>query len=95
MTVRPATSTTSASAWPGSVSVADGIALSAQCDGVILVIRAGKIPYDVVRRAAEQIEAVKGRIVGVLLNSVDLRRDGYYHDYYRYYYAYYGGGKKR
>ncbi len=80
---------------PPVSSVSDGIALAAQSDGVILVIRAGKIPQDVVRRAAEQIEAVKARILGVVLNGVDLRRDGYYYDYYRYYYAYYGGDKKR
>jgi hypothetical protein len=34
---------------------------------------------------------VKGRILGVLLNRVDLRRDGYYYDYHRYYRSYYGG----
>lgn len=79
---------------PPVISVSDGIALAAQSDGVILVIRVGKIPHDVVRRAAEQIEAVKARILGVLLNGVDLRRDGYYYDYYRYYYAYYGDKKR-
>lgn len=80
---------------PPLISVSDGVALSAQCDGVILVIRAGSIPHDVIRRAAEQIEAVQGRILGVLLNSVDLRRDEYYHDYYRYSAAYYRGDRSR
>ena len=78
---------------PPIISVADALALSAQCDGVILVVRAGKMPHAVVRRTSEQIEAVKGRILGIVLNSVDLRRDGYYYDYYRYYTAYYGAGK--
>jgi hypothetical protein len=41
------------------------------------------------RRAVEQIEAVKGKLIGVLLSQVDPRRDGYY---YRYFYQYYGGG---
>ncbi len=81
---------------PPVISVSDGVTLSAQCDGVILVIRVGTIPHDVARRAAEQIEAVKGRILGVLLNSLDLRRDGYYYyNYYRYYHAYYGGDGER
>ncbi|MBI4634803.1 MAG: CpsD/CapB family tyrosine-protein kinase [Candidatus Rokubacteria bacterium] len=80
---------------PPVISVSDPVALAAQCDGVILVIMSAKIPHNVVRRAAEQIEAVKGRILGVLLNSVNLQRDGYYYDYYRYYHAYYGGDKKR
>jgi len=78
---------------PPVISVADALALSAQCDGVVLVVRSGKMPHAVVRRTSEQIEAVKGRILGIVLNSVDLRRDGYYYDYYRYYTAYYGAAK--
>ena len=78
---------------PPVISVSDGIALAAQCDGVVLVIRAGMLAHDVVRRAAEHIESVKGRILGVVLNSVNLRRDGYY-NYYRYYGRYYGTNGK-
>ena len=78
---------------PPVISVADSLALSAQCDGVILVVRAGKMPHAVVRRTSEQIEAVKGRILGIVLNSVDLKRDGYYYDYYRYYTTYDGAAK--
>lgn len=82
---------------PPIISVSDGVALAAQCDGVIIVVRAGAIPDEVVRRAIGQIEAVHGRVLGVLLNSINLRRDSYYYDYYRYYHAYYGsdGNKKR
>jgi capsular exopolysaccharide synthesis family protein len=75
---------------PPLISVGDGVALAAQVDGVILVVQGGKVPHDVVRRVVDQLEAVKGRIVGVLLNRVDLRRDGYAYNYYRYYAAYYG-----
>ncbi len=78
---------------PPVIPVADALALAAQCDGVILVIRAGTISPNVIRRAAEHIEAVKGRILGVLLNYVDFRRD--YSDYHRYYEAYYGRKEKR
>jgi len=83
---------------PPVISVTDGIALAAQCDGVVLVIRAGGVAHEALRRATEQIEAVKSRILGVLLNSVDLRRDGHYYKYYRYYRYYQGyyseNGKK-
>ena len=75
---------------PPIISVTDGIALAAQCDGVVLVIRAGAIAHDAIRRVTEQIEAVKSRVLGVLLNNVDLRRDGHYYQYYRYYRAYQG-----
>ena len=82
---------------PPVVSVADAIALAAFADGVVMVVQAGKVPQDVVRRAMGQIEAVKGRVLGVVMNSVNLKRDGYYYDYYRYYHSYYApaDGKKR
>jgi protein-tyrosine kinase len=83
---------------PPVISVTDGIALAAQCDGVVLVIRAGMVAQEALRRATDQIEAVKTRILGVVLNSVDLRRDGHYYKYYRYYRSYQGyyseNGKK-
>jgi len=75
---------------PPAVAVSDAITLAAQCDGVLLVIGSGSISPDLARRTAEQIEAVKGRLLGVLLNRVDFRRNGYYSDYYRSYAAYYG-----
>ena len=75
---------------PPVLSVSDAVALAARSDGVILVVRAGGVSTTAVRRAAEQIRAVKGRILGVLLNAVDMRRDGYYADYQRYYHAYDG-----
>jgi capsular exopolysaccharide synthesis family protein len=80
---------------PPVISVADALALSALCEGVILIVRSGKIPQAVVRRTVDHIEAVKGRILGIVLNSVDMKRDGAYYDYYRYYTAYYGGAQPK
>lgn len=80
---------------PPVLSVSDAVALSAQCDGVILVVRLGGVATAAVRRAAEQIDAVKGRILGVLLNRVNMRRDRYYAEYHSYYHAYYGADDKR
>jgi len=82
---------------PPLMAVGDASALAALCDGVVFVIRAGKTPNDVLRRVVDQIESVKGRILGVVLNRVDPRRDGYYY-YYRAYQRYYGadeGNAKR
>jgi protein-tyrosine kinase len=79
---------------PPVLSVSDAVALSARCDGVILVVRVGGVSTAAARRAVEQIAAVKGRILGVLLNRVDMRRDGYYAEYHRYYHAHYGSDSK-
>jgi capsular exopolysaccharide synthesis family protein len=58
---------------PPVTSVADALSVAAVCDGVILVVRAGSIPFSVLRRAIGQVKQVKGRVLGVLLNQVDFR----------------------
>jgi capsular exopolysaccharide synthesis family protein len=75
---------------PPILFVSDAAALAARCDGVILVVRVGGVSIAAVRKAAEQIDAVKGRILGVVLNRVDMRSDGYYAEYHRHYKGYYG-----
>jgi capsular exopolysaccharide synthesis family protein len=69
---------------PPVMAVGDATALAALCDGVILVIQVGRTRYDLLRRVVGQLEAVKGRILGVLLNRADSRRDGYYYSYEAY-----------
>ncbi|HEX2439047.1 MAG TPA: CpsD/CapB family tyrosine-protein kinase [Methylomirabilota bacterium] len=80
---------------PPVVSVADAVALATFADGVVMVVQTGKVPHEVIRRATSQILAVKGRILGVVMNGVNLKRDGYYYDYYRYAGAYYSKGEGR
>jgi len=65
------------------IKVADALGVAAVCDGVILVVRAGSIPFGVLRRAIGQINQVKGRVLGVLLNRADLRLSDA--DSYQYY----------
>ncbi|MBI1737071.1 MAG: CpsD/CapB family tyrosine-protein kinase [Candidatus Rokubacteria bacterium] len=78
---------------PPVLAASDAVALSAQCDGTIIVVKAGGAPHEAVRHAVEQIHAVKGRVLGVLLNRLDVRKTGYYSSYYRYYQNYYGQTK--
>jgi capsular exopolysaccharide synthesis family protein len=75
---------------PPVMLVADALNLVAQCDGVILVVRSGALPSSVLRRASRQIAQVKGKILGVLLNSIDLRRTD--EELYRHYHAYHQSG---
>jgi capsular exopolysaccharide synthesis family protein len=79
---------------PPILPASDAVALSAQCDGVILVVRAGSVPHEAVRHAVDQLHGVKARVLGVLLNRFDARKAGQYKDYYRYYRSYYGNGAK-
>jgi capsular exopolysaccharide synthesis family protein len=73
---------------PPVTSVADALSIAAVCDGVILVVRAGSVPFSVLRRAIGQVTQVKGRVMGVLLNRVDLRAtDSQSYGYFRGYQA--------
>jgi protein-tyrosine kinase len=73
---------------PPVTSVADALSIAAVCDGVILVVRAGSVPFSVLRRAIGQVTQVKGHVMGVLLNRVDLRAtDSQSYGYFRGYQA--------
>ena len=78
-----------------STAVTDAVVLSKSVDGIVLVIRAGDMAREMVRNGVAQFEAVGARVLGAVLNGVDMGRDSYY--YYQYYYYYYGedGDRKR
>ena len=77
---------------PPLINVTDPVILSTMVDGVILVVHGGKSTRDVVRRARQELSTVGAKIFGVVLNNVDLRRDGYDDYYYNRYYSGYGQG---
>jgi succinoglycan biosynthesis transport protein ExoP len=68
---------------PPLLSVADGRILATLTDAVVLVARAFKTPYDAVRRARALLYSAGARVLGVALNDVDMRREGYAYYYYR------------
>jgi capsular exopolysaccharide synthesis family protein len=71
---------------PPMISVSDPIILSTLVDGVILVVKSGQSKGDSVRRAWQDLSAVGARVLGVALNNLNIRKDGY--DYYRNYRQY-------
>jgi len=75
---------------PPLLSAADSRILATLTDAVVLVVRAFQTPHDMVLRARSLLYGARARILGVALNDVDIRRDGYS---YKYYYHYeYGSG---
>jgi capsular exopolysaccharide synthesis family protein len=74
------------------VSTPDSLILSALVDGVILVIRCGDTPRELVSRAKQALVDVNAKIFGVVLNRLDMNQDGYY--YYYYYRSYYADEKE-
>ena len=79
---------------PPLINVTDPVILSTMVDGVIMVVHAGKSTRDVVRRASQELTGVGAKVFGVVLNNVNLQREGYDEYYYqRYYTGYYGSSE--
>jgi capsular exopolysaccharide synthesis family protein len=76
---------------PPLMHVTDPVILSTLVDGVILVIHGGKSTRDVVRRARVELSSVGAKVFGVVLNNLDLKREGYDDYCYYSYYSTYGG----
>ncbi|MDD7739044.1 MAG: CpsD/CapB family tyrosine-protein kinase [Fusicatenibacter sp.] len=71
-------------------SVIDSAVAAKVCDGMALVIESNTISYKFAQRVKEQLEKTDCRILGVILNKVDLSSKGYYGNYGHYYGKYYG-----
>jgi capsular exopolysaccharide synthesis family protein len=69
---------------PPLLNVADGRILATMVDGAVLVVKGATTPRELVQRAQFYVRDVGAHLIGVVLNDVDLRRDGYYYSYYRY-----------
>jgi capsular exopolysaccharide synthesis family protein len=81
-----------------AVPVTDAIVASRLVDGTVVVVRAFQTTRDLARRAVRALRGVDSRIVGSVLNAVDLERRGYdYYQYYSYnrYYGEHGATKER
>jgi len=73
------------------IPVTDATVLSTRVDATILVVKPFMTRKEVVRHAVRSLRDVGGKILGVVLNDLDLQRqDNYYYYRYhsRYYYAY-------
>ena len=72
---------------PPIIPVSDAMRFAQIADGVVLVVRAGKTPRQVVKRAVKMLEQSKCQLLGVVLNDVGevlpyyYRRKYYSYDY--------------
>ena len=75
---------------PPVLPVTDSVVMATQADGVLLVVKGGEWGRDVVQKAVAHLDAVRSRMLGVVLNCVDVTRGGSPYYYYRHYSGYYG-----
>jgi capsular exopolysaccharide synthesis family protein len=68
---------------PPIMGVSDASILASEVDMAILVIQYRKYPQQMTLRAKQMVEKVGGRMLGVVLNNINISQDSYY--YYDYY----------
>ncbi len=72
-------------------AVSDALVMSTQVDGTVLVLKSAVTSKDMARRTVRSLRDVNARILGAVLNDVDLedRQGGgyYYYAKYGYYYG--------
>lgn len=74
----------------------DAAVVAKQCDGAILVIESGLVSRRVAEKAKDQLEKSGCRVLGAVLNKVDVRKDRYYSRYNsKYSYYYNNSGEKK
>ena len=72
-------------------SVIDAAIVATVSDGAVLVIAANQVSYKFAQNVMDQLRKTKVKIIGSVLNKVDLSENGYYGRYYgKYYGKYYG-----
>lgn len=72
-------------------SVIDAAIIAENADGAILVVESCAISYKLAQNVKRQLEKSECRILGVVLNKVDMEKNGYYGSYYgKYYGKHYG-----
>lgn len=74
---------------PPIMGVSDASILASEVDMSILVIQYRKYPQAMTLRAKQMVEKVGGRMLGVVLNNINISQDSYYYYYSGYYYDYY------
>ncbi|MGH9826937.1 MAG: polysaccharide biosynthesis tyrosine autokinase, partial [Blastocatellia bacterium] len=80
---------------PPIMAATDAVILSAVVDGVLLVVWSCETPKEAFNRTRDLLSAVKGRLLGVILNAVDSGAPDYYYSYRYYPYSYsYGEGEE-
>jgi capsular exopolysaccharide synthesis family protein len=68
---------------PPLASVTDALLLARHADISVVVIRHNKVDRKLVKRSVAALRKVTGSLLGVVLNAVDVKAQGYYYYYYQ------------
>jgi capsular exopolysaccharide synthesis family protein len=86
---------------PPISSVTDAVVLSKLTDSVVYVIHGGTTTREAAQHGSRVMRDIDAKVIGAVLNNIDIGRESYYYSHYyhysHYYYDYYGhdeDGKK-
>lgn len=79
---------------PPVLPASDAMLMASRTDGTILVIKSGHVEKKILKSVVESFNNANLPILGILLNLVDLKKEGYYRYYNKYYSSYYEDPKK-
>ena len=69
---------------PPMANLIDGAIVASNCDGAIIVVEQGAVSYRLEQKVKSQLDKTGCRVLGVVLNKVDLSQNGYYGRYGKY-----------
>ena len=72
----------------------DAAIIAEHCDGAVMVIESEETSYKSAQKAKKQLEQTNCKLLGCVLNKVDLKKDKYYGSY-GYGYHYYGHSREQ
>jgi polysaccharide biosynthesis transport protein len=79
---------------PPLINVTDPVILSTMVDTTILIVQAGRSSGELLRRARQELDGVGAKVFGVVLNNVDVKREGHDDYYYNRYHSNYTSKQK-
>ena len=74
---------------PPMGTMIDAAVVAEKSDGAVLVIESEAVSYKIAQKSLEQLERSGCKILGAVLNKVDVKKDKYYSSYYGRYGGYY------
>jgi capsular exopolysaccharide synthesis family protein len=75
---------------PPILAVSDAMVLGPVIDGVILIVWGGKTPREALMRAKENLDLLKVKSLGVIINNLNIKQHSYYYKNYYQHYHHYG-----
>jgi capsular exopolysaccharide synthesis family protein len=75
---------------PPMLPASDALILAPHADGVLLLVKADMVNREMIKKVVAQLRLTQANLLGIVLNDVDTKREGYYKYYHKYYSKYYG-----